>query len=411
MKEIRFLINRFLISYVKNVCEETQVANYFSEFDVNPEVYLKNNMYFDKLESNIFGSLILLLSLFSTVYFVNNSFSKSFIIISTFLLTCSLSYLILFFNKNLIKKTDFLKEGLEILASPFLYFFYKFMVYLVFNLRNKESASRINSVYKIINSGVKNHNDYYPKDRMSLNETEDFKNLIKKELSLDPKSFFSKQFTYSQSLYRAWVEKVYIDNSVNDNFLFHSLMIPRKREIPVESLKLIFIALAQKEYVEFYYKNWEEVENISKKFKDMSLSKLTALFLRPFESQDFYIAISNNTIPNDSFNHFFQLNTKVTLNPSLENIKNEQFEIRLLKTKMDYWKESKNFKNCLNSHFFESVDDILVFYKDNKPFACVNVDNYENIGEISGVSNEFVHFEDQSKIRSIILNCLKEGKK
>lgn len=401
-------INFYLLFFFKRVIDNFGLNSNLASIAVNPEVFLKENCFVRKARGYIVFQILILSSfLILNPFFPEINFFKLSLVFCFFGFINSIFYLFFAVLQERKLKTDVVPEDSFLLfGSIFVFVIYKSLIFLFFSKLIPNQEKRVEEIYRFINESALNQSFYYDLYFHKKSEIESFKTSLKNSLNEGAKVFYSKHFTYSQSVFRSWIEKVYIEGRINENFLFHSLMIPRKREIDPESLKLIFVSLAQKEYLEFNFTSLEEVENISKKFKKMKVSKIVQLFSRPFDLQDFYSAITNNIEGRDDMNHFFLFNEKTIINEALNTIESDLFQIKLLKSKMDYWVASEDFKNCLKDYFLSNSEDVLVFYKNNNPFACVSVDLFGKIGEISGYENRFVDYADQDLIKKIILNKL-----
>ena len=230
----------------------------------------------------------------------------------------------------------------------------------------------------------------------------------------DPKGFISYYFNSHQSLIKHYLMKAYVDDQVNESFVFNSLLIPRRKTLPTESLKNILYTISNLErYPYMLRKQFTDPDFMNKPFSSYTDAQLTLVFTRPFNVDVLFktVTLTQEVFPvcssvGEIADHV--LIKREFQNQDIHKMDNQVFDgfrFRLLKTAKDYKDCGNIFSNCAKSYFSKNSDMLMVF-KDNEPFACVEVVNRGEICEIKGPSNATLNFLEIRSIRRIVKqNC------
>lgn len=284
---------------------------------------------------------------------------------------------------------------------------------LRFPLKNEKkdhSYSTDNELSKITYRGQQVYSDFFDikKEIDSLEEI--FLRSVEKELKENPKKWIEDRFNFSESLMRVFLERAFDNGELNKSFIINSHFIPRRRNMDINLLKSILISLGQKE-TSLGVSNLPNTEfMLNLIFKEYSDHQIANVYLRPFNVDILnQIMLNPKSVPVlKTFNEIYDaLSYKVTINSYLNKIKEKKiqesnFLIKVLKTKREYSEASKSFSNCVSSYFYMDDLDIICFYRDEKPFACVSLKENNEVCETRGYKNKNLSNLEITEIKTAI---------
>lgn len=121
--------------------------------------------------------------------------------------------------------------------------------------------------------------------------------------------------------------------------------------------------------------------------------------------------ISDGVIPQHQASCFYDFHggasKRVLINPLLRDIKSLDFSFKVLESKVDFLNAREDFKNCVRSYFESPELDVVCFYQDKVPVACVSVNKNLNIEEIKSPLNKPVSPDMENKIKEEITKIKK----
>jgi len=192
------------------------------------------------------------------------------------------------------------------------------------------------------------------------------------------------------------------------------MMIPRRKSLPIESLKQILSCLSylQQTTPIFDWTNPGTEQKINYLFKNYTDKDITELFTRGTSSEDF-LRLYNNLYQIQelpvlkTFNQLSMLFVdKPLINKQLIELKKHQLsngaKFHFLLNYEDYKKASVEFSNCVHSYFDKSCD-IITCYLGQDPLACISILKDGKIGEIAGYKNSPVSDKLEQEIKDLVL--------
>lgn len=241
---------------------------------------------------------------------------------------------------------------------------------------------------------------------------EDLRKEIIEEFKKNPKSFVEKHFYPSQSLVRHYLEKALVDGMPNVAFIYNTLLIPKRKELPVECLKNLFYCFSHASSralvpAKYYLDN----SHVSKLFKKYSHPQITSLFSRPYSFTLYAELIQNNDNPLEVESTLGQVCDNVMLvdnviNPSILELDQKTINgltVKVLRTKREYIRCGNTFGNCVRSNFVkENVTDYITFYQGQMPLVCAELGENLAIIEIKGVRNSVLSSSVINQVNKIL---------
>jgi len=220
----------------------------------------------------------------------------------------------------------------------------------------------------------------------------------------NPSLWIRENFHESKSLIRFLLERIFEDSIINEDLFFNLKLIPHSKRLNPETIKRILPTLY------FLPKIEADSFKVNESFKDFDESTILRLFTSPFEKIEIievFESVRNGFKFKKDFS-FRKLHDQIEEKPiyfkKIENLslKRESIQGVVLRTRHSYKLASEDFSNC-SKGYFDFKTNIVVFFKKNEPFACVEIDKKGKIIQIFGKSNRKLSLFDENLIRSIFI--------
>lgn len=247
-----------------------------------------------------------------------------------------------------------------------------------------------------------------------------FKTLDLWKMVGDVKIFVKEHFTDSQSLTRFMKERLQRpgESSLDMDFLYFSLLIPKRKELSIEGIKNILLAYPGIKNNPYYEKLPRFLTNndlLSKSFKHYSESDLKKLFCRRYHAQDFFdmiLKLVKTPIELPVMDNFKELNTFLSQNlvsglhhPVLTKLHNQcvgEFKLTLLSTEEDYILWARKLENCIQRSYWDLEEvDIIGIYRGRQFYGALSF-RLGNFEQIKGFKNYELNKEDVTTIMTFI---------
>ena len=236
----------------------------------------------------------------------------------------------------------------------------------------------------------------------------------------DAKNFVSNNFNSSQALLRFFKERFQKpgENVLDQDFLYFSLLIPKRRELSVEGLKTILLSYPGIKDNPFYNKlSRGLLDNtlLSESFKNYNEGDLKKLFSRRYSPVDYFEVISklsNHNLELPVMDNFKELLVFLNQNhlshlhhPILSRLHNQKMNTLtfvLLNSKEEYNLWAKKLNNCIERSYWEMDDvDIIGVYRGRQFYGALSF-RLGNFEQIKGYSNLDLPKEEVDQIVEFI---------
>lgn len=241
-------------------------------------------------------------------------------------------------------------------------------------------------------------------------------------------NFFGKN---PSSLVRFFSERVSLAEDIEDeSFINFSLLIPRRKSLPLDHLKTILISQAGSPSVACFYSRFlepnlvnlkaDEVfsnEKISSAFKNYTDDQIKGLFTRRWNPQS-YIKIIRHILASKEENFHLPVVKNIrSIEIYLETLKDrtlfythlkklpitfEGISFELVKTEADRIRLGDEFDNCLRQiNYGES--DLVLAKKNGQNLALVEISSDGELRQVAGPHNETLYVKDYEVIVKFFL--------
>lgn len=276
-----------------------------------------------------------------------------------------------------------------------------FFYYNIINLPFGNKEQRIKEIFYFLENNFDLKNKIEVK---SLNLVKEFKD--------SPKEFISKNFNSNQSFIRFYLEKSYDEGIVNVDFITSSLFVPKRNEINGESLKKILISIYSSNLKTkiFCLQTMDAWNDLFKKYTE---KEIETLFCKKFKKDDFLYCLENvdKLVFEKKFDSFSNMVKEIKKRKIPKyllnfNFKIESLDYKFLLTQSEYDECSELFSNCIKSYYNKINSNIICYFKDNNPIACIEIDDFGKILELKGYKNGVVPKETKTQIECL-MKCIK----
>ena len=228
--------------------------------------------------------------------------------------------------------------------------------------------------------------------------------------------FINEHFQTSGQFKRFFFERVMDNGKIIGDKLLFLLLIPRRKEMPIDHLKQIIIGCNNVKFEISFDERLKlnqivTTNHVNRLFAKLSDDQIKMIFTRPFDAEDYINLIIETTEPLEPSRTMSELIDSAIVNPEnanrrlrhsyLSKIKeNKTYNFQVLLSKRDFNRASRDFSNCVKNYHDFSCDVFTVTDFNGNPVACVKIQNHK-ITEIAGYKNNDVNPVDKSKIKEI----------
>lgn len=212
---------------------------------------------------------------------------------------------------------------------------------------------------------------------------------------LGAQKFCEKHFNIKSPHFANFIkERVELDMGVIDSkFLNFALSVPKREELTIDALRKILIHPITES-------PQPTKDHLAMIFKDYTPAQIERIFTNHRGKNEFsqikrlqHPAAIYGTLEN-------LLESEGIKSPrlrELEKAKNVPSGLRLkvLQSRKDFIKASDDFINCVRG-YYEQSGDVLTFYKESEPVACVHIQN-QAISQIKGFNNGACEYTKEIK--------------